>query len=560
MPKISIAHATRRPAKALEIRKLWQASAAHPENLEYIFGIDADDAAAIELLASEPHTVSEPGGGCVRAFNAASAKTTGDIIISGCDDVYPFPNWDDVLLARLGELSKPSVLLTGDGVRSDRLATQIIITRGWYDKFGFMFPPQFKNLGPDVWLTERAARDGCLIDARDLVFEHRHPFYKKAPMDAVYQVQNDPERFAETNRILAELLEPLPISLCLIVGNEAAIIERLLNSAAGAFDELCLVRAIGSNAADQTEKLARQWCSANGKGFQFSEYKNQPANDWPHCDDFAAARNQSFALATKHWCLWLDADDLLDVDAVKNIREAAANTRFEGQRYRYQMTTGGEFYRERLIKRGLGNWSGRVHETCDTPKHDFCDVGSIIIQHAPHEGKNSAGRNLRILESSPEKTPRMMFYYHEELLRAGRKPEASAAGISALNSLSADHEVERYEICLNLAELEPAKTEHWCFEALKLSPARREAVAQLVQYALHCKETARAVVYFRWLDVIAEPKPNPWTHRPIWYGWARNYLRVLIYRAANDPRAATEHAKFIESEDYAAGVKAFETV
>ena len=86
-------------------------------------------------------------------------------------------------------------------------------------------------------------------------------------------------------------------------------------------------------------------------------------------------------------------------------------------------------------------------------------------------------------------------------------------------------------------------------------------MSQLVQYALHCGEKARAVVYFRWLDSIPEPNPKPWTHRKAWYGWGRNYLRVLILRAAGkDAQAAEEHAKFMLEADYEAGTREFETV
>jgi hypothetical protein len=567
--KISVAHATRRPAKALEIRQLWLAAAAHPEAVEWIFGIDEDDAEACRLLANEPHTVSPAGGGGVRAFNAASAQTTGEIIISGCDDVYPIPRWDEVIVERFAKASNgvapfpPLVLLTGDGHRTDRLATHIFITRAWYDRFGFMFPPKFRTVGPDVWLTERAARDGCLVNALDLNFEHRHPFYHKVETDSVYEFQNNPANYELALNCLAELLEPLPISLCMITGNEIVngecLLTRCLDRAAGAFDELCLVRAIGTASPDETVELAQKWCAERNVKFHFAEYANQlPC---PHCDDFAAARNLSFSLATQYWCLWLDADDSLDAEAVKNIREASAQTRFEGQRYRYVMPTGGEFFRERLIKRGLGVWSGTVHETCSLTNGDFCDVKAVAIRHEPPAGKDprSAARNLRILEATPDKTPRQLFYHHEELLRAGKKDAARVAGLAALEKLTDQYPAERYEICLNLAELAPDETEHWAFEAIKLDPLRREALSQLVQAALHAGEVARAIIYFRWMDSIPVPNPKPWTHRNIWHGWARNYLRVLILRAGNNhSKAAAEHAAFMADPEYAAATGEFE--
>jgi hypothetical protein len=54
------------------------------------------------------------------------------------------------------------------------------------------------------------------------------------------------------------------ISLCAICGNEEAIIERMLESFAPAFDELSLCRAVGALAPDATADKARAWCRRAG--------------------------------------------------------------------------------------------------------------------------------------------------------------------------------------------------------------------------------------------------------------------------------------------------------
>lgn len=583
--KISVAHATRRPEQAIIARAAWLAAAVHPENVEWIFGVDADDEESLRVLSDEPRTISVPGGNGVAAFNAAAAKTTGEIIIGGCDDFFPPPRWDEEIVRRFQNFERgtesvplgnskfsgsefdsstissfpPLVLLTGDGYRPDRLATLPIITRAWYERFGFLFPPKFQSVGPDVWLTERASRNGCLVNAEDLVFEHRHPYYKKAPMDDVYAKQNEPEKYHRAKKILDELLTPLPISLCMIVGNEAEQILRCLDSAKEAFDQLCIVRAIGNQTADVTMRLARDWCVETGKDFSGADYRN--TIEFPHVDDFAAARNLSFSLATNYWCFWLDADDILETPA--SIREAATNTRFDGHQFRYLMPTGGEFYRERLIKRGAGTWKDPVHETCTVNGTLSC-VPQVIIRHAPPSGERAhhGARNLAILQAHPEKLqcPRARFYLHEELLRLERRPEAIETGIKLAAELNGSMPAEHYEVLLNLADLQPEKAADWSFQALQLDPLRREAVAMLVQNALHCGDVRHAVQYFRFLDSIPEPDPKPWTHRKIWHGWARNYLKVKILRAArNDELAASEHAKFSLDPAYVAGIAEYET-
>jgi glycosyltransferase involved in cell wall biosynthesis len=73
-------------------------------------------------------------------------------------------------------------------------------------------------------------------------------------------------------------MEPMPISLCMICGNEEAVILNCLESAKTAFEELCLVRAIGDQTADGTLDIAAKWCSENGKGMSDCRIQKRDAN------------------------------------------------------------------------------------------------------------------------------------------------------------------------------------------------------------------------------------------------------------------------------------------
>ena len=89
------------------------------------------------------------------------------------------------------------------------------------------------------------------------------------------------------------------VSLAMIVGNEAAHIERCLRSFSGSFHELCVVRAIGAQEPDSTLELAEKLAAELGFELRVGEYRNgESAADWKHVDSFAAARNQAFELAT----------------------------------------------------------------------------------------------------------------------------------------------------------------------------------------------------------------------------------------------------------------------
>lgn len=553
MPTILVAHATRRPKQALETRAQWLLMAKYPDDVAWVFGIDDDDEEAKRILTNEPHVVVKGGSGSVPAFNGAAASGIAEIYIAGADDTYAPKGWDVELVRRLGDTSKPAALLTGDGRRMDRMATCPIVTRGWYQKFGWLFPPGFRTMGPDSWISERASRDGCYIDALDLVFEHRHPYYGHGEVDEVYKAHNAPEGWVHTREVFFKMLERLPISLCMIVGNEEDNILRCLESAKDAFDELCIVRAGGDVARDDTVRLAAEWCEDNGKRFANGVYINPPSVKWPHTDDFSAARNLSFDMATSYWCLWLDADEVLMPQDCTGIRECAANTRFDCDSFRRHNPDGSEYYRERLIKRGKGKWHGKVHELCKVDGFT-ARVKEVGVHHKPGPRKD-LGRNLRILESIPdkEKSPREWFYYHEELFRNGRTEEARHAGDKALTNLQ-EGSMEQYEALLNMADLLPDKDALQELEvAVHLHPYRREALAGLCQRHLANRNIPEATAYFRMMDALPVPNPQPCSHRPAWYkgGWAQRDLRWQIMRVNGLHKDAYKEEKewFLKQED-----------
>ncbi len=85
------------------------------------------------------------------------------------------------------------------------------------------------------------------------------------------------------------------VSLCMILKNEEKVISRCLNSIASLVDEIIIV---DTGSTDGTKEIAAEYTS------------NIYSYTWT--DDFSAARNYSFSKATKDYCMWLDADDVLE--------------------------------------------------------------------------------------------------------------------------------------------------------------------------------------------------------------------------------------------------------
>ena len=209
----------------------------------------------------------------------------------------------------------------------------------------------------------------------------------------------------------------ITISLCMIVRNEEDVLGRCLKSVRGIPDEIIIV---DTGSTDRTKEIAREM---GAKVYDFA---------W--VDDFAAARNASFARAAMDYILWLDADDVIDEEnrlAFLSLKETL-NPAIPSVMMRYHIAfdEAGKptytFYRERLVRRDAGyRWFGRVHEVIVTAG------GSIHSEIAiRHEKLRPAepGRNLRIYErmlaEGEPMEPRHRYYFARELFANGRDEEA----------------------------------------------------------------------------------------------------------------------------------------
>ncbi|MDP6648252.1 MAG: tetratricopeptide repeat protein [Candidatus Woesearchaeota archaeon] len=108
-------------------------------------------------------------------------------------------------------------------------------------------------------------------------------------------------------------MEKQSISLCLITKNEEKYLEQCLNSVKGIVDEIIVVDT-GSD--DKTKEIAKKF---NAKIFDFK---------W--VDDFSAARNESLKHATKEWILVLDADEILDEEGLKTVKDFVKDKENDG--------------------------------------------------------------------------------------------------------------------------------------------------------------------------------------------------------------------------------------
>ena len=200
---------------------------------------------------------------------------------------------------------------------------------------------------------------------------------------------------------------PITISLCMIVKNEEATIERCLRSVEQIVDEIIIV---DTGSTDKTKELVSQFTN---NIFDF---------EW--IDDFAAARNYAFSQATQEYILWLDADDVFLGQDRQQLLELKSTLSREFEVVSMLYNLGFDQYgkvtsqirRRRLVKREKNyRWIGAVHECLEAYGTQLETAIAVTHQPLGHD----SDRNLKIYErrllNGEVFSPRDLYYFANEL-------------------------------------------------------------------------------------------------------------------------------------------------
>jgi len=149
--------------------------------VEYIVAMDGDDHDAVAATEGMPRIVGAPGKGmvtAVRNWNSAAVESSGDLLFVIADDLFPPPNWDDVLLKIVAGIDPRqdavAVKVTDSSHPLDTRLRHPVISRAFYARFG-LFSPSYRGVYCDDDITTRAFWRAMILDGRLLVLDHRHP-------------------------------------------------------------------------------------------------------------------------------------------------------------------------------------------------------------------------------------------------------------------------------------------------------------------------------------------------------------------------------------------------
>lgn len=206
------------------------------------------------------------------------------------------------------------------------------------------------------------------------------------------------------------------ISLCMIVKNEEAVLERCLASISDLMDEIIIV---DTGSTDHTKEIAKRY--------------TEQIYDFPWQNDFSAARNFSFSKATMDYIYTADADEVLDSENHKRFIYLKKSLVPEIEIVQMKYITSEQFntvmnirneYRPKLYKRlRQFRWIDPIHETVQLEPLTF--DSDIEILHLPQSrhSKRDFSLFLHAFGDGQPISDKLHSMYAKELLISGTEED-----------------------------------------------------------------------------------------------------------------------------------------
>lgn len=330
---------------------------------------------------------------------------------------------------------------------------------------------------------------------------------------------------------------PISISLCMIVRNEEKTIGRCLDSVQGIVDEIIIV---DTGSTDKTKEIVANY--------------TDKIYDFIWIDDFSAARNYSFSLATKEYILWLDADDVIMEEERQKFLKLKENfdSTIDVVNMPYQLTfdENGQctfsLRRNRLVRRSYNfQWSGQVHEYLVVRGKILNSDIAITHKSESHD----ADRNLRIykkkLARGDEFTPRDLYYFANEL-RDHREYEEAILYYEKFLATKKGWVEDEIAACGKLAEIyeilgDEDKAQSYLYKSFDYDIPRPEFCCRIGHQKLKKKKYKEAAFWYK-LAAEGEKPVDSWGIRnEACWTWLPHIQLCICYDYLGKPELAYQH-------------------
>ena len=167
--------------------------ANNTSDMRWVYSLDEDDNRLSEYAwTSGNNTHANPPSNKITAINSNIPKSGWDILLNISDDQIPIRQGYDDMIRKAMPDSLDASLWFNDGWQN-RINTQEIVGRKYYERFGYVYHPEYKSFFCDNEATLVAQRIGKQIKNNKCIIRHDHPLWNNnshVPLDDLYKSNN----------------------------------------------------------------------------------------------------------------------------------------------------------------------------------------------------------------------------------------------------------------------------------------------------------------------------------------------------------------------------------
>lgn len=342
----------------------------------------------------------------------------------------------------------------------------------------------------------------------------------------------------------------ITISLCMIAKNEENCLDNCLQSVSDIVDEIIVV---DTGSTDNTMNIIKKYAN---KVYNFK---------W--INDFSAARNYSFSLATKEYILWLDADDvLLEEDRIKLLElknNLDSSIDFVGMMYDYSFGEDGKcsysFRRNRLVKNFKGfYWDCFMHERLNVwgSNKDY-DIHITHTRKHDNTERNVENFRKKMLENY-YLNPRETYYYGGELYAGGYYDDAIRV-LEDFLTKEYDDNYDKINALTSLASCYSIKADYGkaiecCLKTFNYGVPKAEICYKLASYFQSLKRYYEAIFWFKSTLEAESPNSILMEVDANWINYLPHQQLCCCYYEIGDIENSNKHnemaARYIPNDPY----------
>ena len=196
--KILVKFPTRgRKNKFFNVLKKYQSFANDVDNITFLISIDEDDIEmnnpdSLDILSSfkNCNVVIGKSDSKIHAVNRDIDKIKDwDIVLLASDDMIPqVKGYDQIIIEKMKENYSDSdgVLWFNDGYQGDKLNTLCILGKKYYDRFKYIYFPEYKSTWCDNEFMSVANLLGKQTYFDEIIIKHEHPDWGFGGQDDIH--------------------------------------------------------------------------------------------------------------------------------------------------------------------------------------------------------------------------------------------------------------------------------------------------------------------------------------------------------------------------------------